>query len=56
MAEHYEILEPVKHTEVVSGNEGNSSVAGILTEGLGSRWVHVQPKKGQDWIRGERVR
>ena len=56
MAEHYEILEPVKHTEVVSGNEGNSSVAGVLTEGLGSRWVHVQPKKGQDWIRGERVR
>lgn len=56
MAKCYEILEPVKHTEAVSGNEGDSSVAGVRTEGLGSRWVHVQPKKGQDWIRGKRVR
>lgn len=28
-----EILEPVKHTEAVSGNEGMPSVAGVLIEG-----------------------
>lgn len=49
-----EILEPIKHTEAVSGNEGDSSVAGVLIEGLGSRWVHVQPKERSGLDKGEK--